>query len=176
MRPCAVPIPTSRSFAPATSTTSSSGAWTVPTPLYSGASIRPDATYRVWGHRGSARFVHFQVMAGIGNIGDAVADDMAIAGDGTFELLLSPERQGENWLPLAEGASSLVIRQFFYDWATEEPASLQIECLSKPTSSHGPRPERGGADGSPAGCPGQLRARQRALLVGHRGDGSRRRG
>jgi hypothetical protein len=111
-----------------------------PDALYCGASIRPDATYRVWGHRGSARFLHFQVMAGIGNIGDAVADDMAIADDGTFELFLSPERQGENWLPLADGASSLVIRQFFYDWSTEEPASLQIECLSKPTSSGPPQP------------------------------------
>jgi hypothetical protein len=111
-----------------------------PDALYSGASIRPDATYRIWGNRGRARFVHFQVMAGIGNIGDAVADDMAIADDGTFELFLSPERQGDNWLPLAEGASSLVIRQFFYDWATEQPASLQIECLSKPTSSAGPQP------------------------------------
>jgi hypothetical protein len=111
-----------------------------PDALYSGASLRSDAAYRVWGHRGSARFLHFQVMAGIGNIGDVVAEDLAIADDGTFELHLSAERRGDNWLPLAEGASSLVIRQFFYDWTTEQPASLQIECLSKPTSPAGPHP------------------------------------
>ncbi|HEY3843844.1 MAG TPA: DUF1214 domain-containing protein [Acidimicrobiales bacterium] len=111
-----------------------------PDALYSGASIRPDATYRIWGHRGSARFLHFQVMAGIGNIGDVVAEDLTLAPDGTFELFVSPERRDGNWLPLAEGASSLVIRQFFYDWATEQPASLQIECLGKPTSSPAAQP------------------------------------
>jgi hypothetical protein len=111
-----------------------------PDALYSGASLRPDATYRVWGDRGSARFLAFQVMAGIGNVGDVVADDLFMADDGTFELFLSAERRGENWLPLAEGASSLVIRQFFYDWATEQPASLQIECLSRPTSPVGTQP------------------------------------
>ena len=111
-----------------------------PDALYSGASLRPDAAYRVWGNRGSARFLAFQVMAGIGNIGDVVADDLVLADDGTFELFLSAERRGENWLPLSAGASSLVIRQFFYDWAAEQPASLQIECLAEPTSPAGPQP------------------------------------
>ncbi|MGP0032876.1 MAG: DUF1214 domain-containing protein [Acidimicrobiales bacterium] len=111
-----------------------------PDALYSGASLRPDATYRVWGHRGSARFLAFQVMAGIGNVGDVVAEDLAIAEDGTFELYLSAERRHGNWLPLVEGASSLVIRQFFYDWATERPASLEIECLSHPDPPAGPQP------------------------------------
>ena len=90
-----------------TSTTSSSGAWTAPTPSTRGASIRPDATYRIWGHRGSARFVHFQVMAGIGNIGDAVADDMAIADDGTFELFLSTRTAGRQLA--APGRGRLVV-------------------------------------------------------------------
>jgi hypothetical protein len=111
-----------------------------PDALYSGASIRADATYRIWGHPGSARFLHFQVMAGIGNIGDLTADSLVTAQDGTFELFLSPERQGDNWLPLAPGASSIVIRQFFYDWNAEERASLQIECLTRPAPTTVPEP------------------------------------
>jgi len=111
-----------------------------PDALYSGASLRPDATYRVWGQRGSARFLAFQVMAGIANIGDIVAEDLVLGDDGSFELFLSPERQGENWLPLKDGASSLVIRQFFYDWSTEQPAALEIECLSKPKATPAPQP------------------------------------
>jgi hypothetical protein len=111
-----------------------------PDALYSGSSIRPDATYRIWGHPGDARFLHFQVMAGIGNIGDLTADKLATADDGTFELFLSPERQGDNWIPLAEGASSLVIRQFFYDWNGEQAASLQIECVSRPDPPATPQP------------------------------------
>jgi len=106
-----------------------------PDALYAGASVRPDADYRVWGRRGGARFVGFQVMARMGNAGDVVADDLVMEPDGTFELFLSAERRGDNWLPLAGGASSFVVRQFFYDWVAEEPASLQIECLT-------PRPAR----------------------------------
>jgi hypothetical protein len=113
-----------------------------PDALYSGAAIRPDAEYRVTGTRGSARFLHFQVMAGMANVGDLVADDLECDDDGRFELYLSAERRPGNWLPLAEGASTLVIRQFFYDWETEDPASLSIECLTpRPAAS----PERAAA-------------------------------
>jgi len=101
-----------------------------PDALYSGTSVRPDAEYRIWGRRGGARFVHFQVMAGMGNAGDLVADDLQFEPDGTFELFLSAERRGANWLPLTPDASTLVIRQFFYDWVGEEPAQLQVECLT----------------------------------------------
>jgi hypothetical protein len=124
-----------------------------PDALYVGASVRPDAAYRVWGRRGGARFVGLQIMAGIANVGDVVADDLVLEPDGTFELFLSPERRGANWLPLAEGASSFVIRQFFYDWVDEEPASLQIECLT-------PRPDRDGVASSPE----ERTARQLAAL------------
>ena len=116
-----------------------------PDAFYSGAAVRSDASYRIWGHRGSARFLAFQVMAGISNIGDVVADDLALADDGTFELFLTPERPADpaaNWLPLGEGASSLVIRQFFYDWNTEERATLHIECLDAPPHHDGPGPSR----------------------------------
>lgn len=111
-----------------------------PDALYSGAALRPDATYRVWGNRGQARFVGFQVMAGIGNAGDVVADELEMGADGDFELYLSAEPRPGNWLPLAEGASSFVVRQFFYDWVGERPASLHIECLTRPAPDGRPQP------------------------------------
>jgi hypothetical protein len=111
-----------------------------PDALYSGAALRPDATYAVRGTRGGARFMGLQVMAGIANGGDVVADDLELGPDGTFELILSAERHGGNWLPLVEGASTFVVRQFFYDWLGEEPASLRIECLSHPPRREAPRP------------------------------------
>jgi hypothetical protein len=124
-----------------------------PDALYSGAALRPDATYRVWGSRGDARFVGLQVMAGIGNAGDVVADDLTLAPDGTFELFLSADRHDGNWLPLAEGASSFVVRQFFYDWVAENPASLHIECLTRPEHTEVPQPN-----------PAERTARQLAAL------------
>jgi hypothetical protein len=103
-----------------------------PDALYSGSALRSDATYVVRGTRGGARFMGLQVMAGIANAGDLVADDLEFGPDGTFELVLSTERHDGNWLPLTDGASTFVVRQFFYDWVNEEPASLEIECLSRP--------------------------------------------
>ncbi len=126
-----------------------------PDALYTGSPIRPDAEYRVAGTRGSARFLHLQVMAGMANAGDVVAEDLHTASDGTFELFLSRDRRGENWLPLTDGASTLVVRQFFYDWENEVPASLEIECLT-------PRPERAADRDDPS--PETRLARQIAAL------------
>ena len=47
--------------------------------------------------------------------------------DGGFEIVLSPEQHAGNWLPLDPGAETLWVRQFFYDWEHETPASLWIE-------------------------------------------------
>lgn len=103
-----------------------------PDALYVGSSVRGDATYRVTGTRGTARYLGFQVMAGIENTGNLMADDLETDDDGRFELVLSADPPPENSLPLDDRATSLVVRQFFYDWEHEEPADLTIECLSRP--------------------------------------------
>jgi hypothetical protein len=110
-----------------------------PDAFYSGAAVRGDAAYRVRGSRGSVRYLGFQVMAGIESTANVVADDLDIASDGTFELVLSREECPGNWMALSDRASSLVVRQFFYDWHQEEPARLQIECVERPDSPDGRR-------------------------------------
>jgi len=100
-----------------------------PDAAYTGAAIRPDATYRIRGRRGSVRYLGFQVMSGIANSGNVVADDLEMDNDGTFEIMLSAAPRPGNWMALEPGSSSVVVRQFFYDWDTEEPARLEIECL-----------------------------------------------
>jgi hypothetical protein len=47
--------------------------------------------------------------------------------DGSFEVILSNTEQPGNWLRLPDGPGNIVIRQYYYDWLTEEPASLVIE-------------------------------------------------
>jgi hypothetical protein len=125
-----------------------------PDAAYTGAAIRPDATYRIRGRRSTVRYLGFQVMSGIANSGNLVADDLALGPDGTFEIVLAADPQPGNWMALPPGTSSIVVRQFFYDWDTEEPAQLEIECLEAAT-----RPPAGRADDlSPAGVGRQLRA------------------
>jgi hypothetical protein len=43
-------------------------------------------------------------------------------------------------MALSPRTSSLVVRQFFYDWDAEEPASLEIECLEPGPSWPDPEP------------------------------------
>jgi hypothetical protein len=89
-----------------------------PDAFYSGMPVRGDATYRITGNRGTARYLGFQVMGGMETLANVVADDLDIASDGSFEWTLSPTAK----------ASSLVVRQFFYDWDSERPADLHVEC------------------------------------------------
>lgn len=103
-----------------------------PDAAYLGTAIRGDATYRVYGDRGTVRYLGFQVMGGMQSSANVVADDLDIANDGSFNLWLSRDQRPGNWLALDPGASSLIVRQFFYDWEAEEPANLQIECVDRP--------------------------------------------
>jgi hypothetical protein len=125
-----------------------------PDAAYTGAGIRGDATYVVRGRRRSVRYLGFQVMGGMENTGNVVADDMAMDDDGRFELVLSADPHPGNWLPLSPGSSSLVVRQFFYDWTTEEAADLSIECTARPA----PEPTGAPPPLSAAGTADQLRA------------------
>ena len=129
-----------------------------PDAAYTGAAVRPDATYRIRGHRSTVRYLGFQVMSGIANAGNVVADDLDIAPDGSFEIVVGgPERPG-NWMALADDASSVVVRQFFYDWDTEAPARLTIECLTAPDRPGPDRPAPAPDALSPAGVARQLTA------------------
>jgi hypothetical protein len=100
--------------------------------IYVGSALRGGSTYRLWGNRGSARYVGLQVMAGMGSTSNALIDDFELGPDGEFEIILSAEPHEGNWLPLDEGATTLVVRHFFYDWEHEVPVTMSIETLSGP--------------------------------------------
>jgi hypothetical protein len=111
-----------------------------PDAAYLGAGIRGTETYRVTGNRGTVRYLGFQVMGGMESAANVVADDLDIGPDGTFTLLLSSEEQPGNWMPLSPHASALIVRQFFYDWEKEDPAQLEIECLTPRDAAPGKAP------------------------------------
>jgi hypothetical protein len=106
-----------------------------PDAAYTGASIRGDATYVIRARRNTVRYLGFQVMGGMASTGNVVADDLATDADGNFELVLSATEHPGNWLALDAQSSSIVVRQFFYDWTNERPAALSIECTDRPASA-----------------------------------------
>jgi hypothetical protein len=95
--------------------------------VYAQAPVRAGAVYRIRGTRGSVHFMGLQLIARMRAVTDVDADELEVASDGRFEIVLGGEPRAGNWIELPEGASSLIVRQFFYDWDNEVPASFEIE-------------------------------------------------
>jgi len=100
--------------------------------IYTGSGLRGGDTYRLWGNRGTARYVGLQTMAGMASTANVLLDEIERAPNGDFEIILSADEHPGNWMPIADDATQLVVRHFFYDWDTEVASTLSIERLSGP--------------------------------------------
>jgi hypothetical protein len=105
--------------------------------IYVGSALKGGMSYRLWGNRGTARYVGLQVMLGMASSFNALIDDFELGPDGEFEIFISAEPHDGNWIPLDEGATMLVVRHFFYDWEHEVPVTMSIESLSETTDREG---------------------------------------
>ncbi|MGB6516194.1 MAG: DUF1214 domain-containing protein, partial [Mycobacterium sp.] len=99
--------------------------------LYMNATLRTGETYRLFGQRGTARYVGLQTMDGIVASANCLVDDLDVDADGNFEVILSPDERERNWLRLAGDHPTLTVRHFFYDWDAEIPSSLRIERIGE---------------------------------------------
>jgi len=106
--------------------------------LYTRATMRGDESYRLFGNRGTARYVGLQTMNGIASTANALVDELGADADGNFEVVLSAEQHDGNWMRIDGPHPTLTVRHFFYDWDTETPSSLRIERISAPTQSNAP--------------------------------------
>jgi Protein of unknown function (DUF1214) len=99
---------------------------------YQWAAVHGDGVYRIRGTRGTARLFDVETRAGhTAHLADwKLVDrksDFHIEDDGTVEVVLSTTEQPGNWVRTCEGPGSIIVRQYYYDWDTEEPAELTIE-------------------------------------------------
>jgi hypothetical protein len=95
--------------------------------IYLRATLRGGETYRLYGNRGTARYVGLQTMDGITATTNCLVDDLDVGPDGNFEAILSADEHDGNWLRVQGAHPTLVVRHFFYDWDAEKPSSLRIE-------------------------------------------------
>ncbi len=95
--------------------------------VYMNASLRAGETYRLFGNRGTARYVGLQTMDGMAATSNYLVDDLEVDADGNFEAILSADHHDGNWLELAGDHPTLTVRNFLYDWDSEQLASLKIE-------------------------------------------------
>jgi hypothetical protein len=104
--------------------------------IYLGATLRGGETYRLYGNRGTARYVGLQTMDGISATTNCLVDDLDVDADGNFEAILSADEHEGNWLRVEGAHPTLVVRHFFYDWDAEKPSSLQIERIGVEIEPH----------------------------------------
>ena len=109
--------------------------------VYSTAEIDATGVYRISGYRGTTRFVEITQqgfdMLGVSDPsagGPAPVthdlDDLALADDGYFSVVLSPERPADytgDWWPLDSNTRRLLMRKCACDWREEVDARVAID-------------------------------------------------
>jgi hypothetical protein len=117
----------------------------VPDFTYTYAPIHGEGTYRIAGDRGTSLFAVLTVSEtyftrtanpkpGLANYD---LDELSIAEDGSFEVILSAERPADHagdWWYLDPRASNLAVRHGMYDWNREIDARMTIERLDVPAA------------------------------------------
>ncbi len=105
-----------------------------PDNLYQYARLNGRNSYRVSGQRGSVAYLSFGTQKGgyetdgtMTPTGAIDADHLEVNADGSFEIILSQEPTGTNWLRLEPESNALIVRQTFLDRKSEKPAQLRIE-------------------------------------------------
>ncbi|MDO7841714.1 DUF1214 domain-containing protein [Sphingomonas immobilis] len=107
-----------------------------PDTIYQRALINGAHRYRIVGTRNSIDYLSF-ITAKPGEngrqdqIGQIDTKTLKVGSEGTFEITLSPERSGENWLLMTPETKSVSVRQTYLNRATEKPADLRIERLGE---------------------------------------------
>ena len=103
---------------------------------YRGATVDGARTYRIWGRRGTTRFLDFQVdVAPDGRSGPKSEpknyrlDNFQAGSDGRFEIIASADPHPGNWIALPGSAPHVAIsvREALYDWEHETLTELHIE-------------------------------------------------
>jgi hypothetical protein len=111
-----------------------------PDNIYMNATVSGGRRYRIRGQRGSVPILSFGTKANryavdgtMASTGELDSADLAVAPDGSFEIIVSRENADGNWLPLAADSSMVIVRQTFLDRANEVPALVEIEAIDGPT-------------------------------------------
>ena len=105
-----------------------------PDTLYLSARIDDAHDYRVYGKLGTVAQTTFGVYAGKDDQAQAVkalADDLVVKPDGSFEIYFSRQKMGDsNWFELPASADSFCCYQTFGDWEAQQKGTIGIECVN----------------------------------------------
>ncbi|MFH0757451.1 MAG: DUF1214 domain-containing protein [Bacteroidota bacterium] len=104
-----------------------------PDNFYQNAQISGQYSYKIVGKRNTVDHISFHTQngnygttGGLAPCGKIGNDELVVEPDGSFEITLSRERAGKNWLKMEEETSLLMVRQTFSDRFKEVPAELKV--------------------------------------------------
>jgi hypothetical protein len=108
-----------------------------PDNYYFNAQISGDFEYRITGKRNTVYYFGFFTQngnygttGGMSPCGVLEHQDIDCNPDGSFEIILSREPRGRNWLKTEAATSMVMARQTFLDRFAETPAEIRIENLN----------------------------------------------
>jgi hypothetical protein len=108
-----------------------------PDNFYLNCEVDGSREYRITGNRGTVAYLSIETKAGsfagggdMAPTGHVAIDDLAVAENGDFELLVSAREQPGNWLPMRPETDNILVRQTFRERSREQRAQLRIECLN----------------------------------------------
>jgi hypothetical protein len=96
------------------------------------AAVRSDAEYVLSGHVASLFDVNISLHEGWGFLGQARVwgdlglDDLDVADDGSFTLVLGGAPSGPRRLEIPPEATIIQVREYYEDWSTHEPGRFEI--------------------------------------------------
>jgi hypothetical protein len=103
-----------------------------PNYMYDHASLRPGNNYRVWGRRGTVRFIDIDVVDGdfshgtsFQPVGRLTSQDLEFEGD-AYEIFIGPDPHPQNWIPTGDAVNHVLVRRVLGDW-TDDTGELGIE-------------------------------------------------
>ncbi len=103
---------------------------------YLNAQISGDYDYVISGKRNTIDYFglftqngSYGTTGGLSPCGKLEDDELMVESDGSFEIILSKERRGRNWLKVEADTSLLMVRQTYRNRETEVPVELSIKAL-----------------------------------------------
>ena len=118
-----------------------------PDNFYQTAALNGNHEYKITGRRNTIAYLSFGTQSGnygqgrgLPPTGHIESDQIELDEGGCFELLLSRNPQGTNWLPMTPETGTLIVRQTFLDRQTETPAELKIERINCSADERRPSP------------------------------------
>lgn len=107
-----------------------------PDNYYFNAQISGEYEYKIKGKRNTAHYIGFFTQngnygttGGLSPCGVLEGKDLILEDDGSFEIILSKNKRGKNWLKIEDETGMAMVRQTFLNRFEEIPAEITIENL-----------------------------------------------